>query len=85
MNKIEVSVCMGSSCYPRGNHKILAFLKEYVQQNNLEDKIDLKGNLCEGFCKDGPVVKIDGKVYCKLTLLSAKEHLEYVLKQKGVI
>lgn len=85
MEKIEVSVCMGSSCYPRGNVTILAFLKDYVKQNNLEEKIDLKGNLCEGQCKDGPVVKIDGKIYCKLTQLSAKEHLEYVLKQRGVI
>ena len=85
MCKIEVSVCMGSSCYPRGNVKILAFLKEYVHAHKLEDKIDLKGNLCEGLCKDGPVVKIDGEIFSKLTLLSAKEHLEHVLKQRGVI
>jgi len=85
MEKIEVSVCMGSSCFPRGNVTILAFLKDYVKQNCLEDKIDLKGNLCEGLCKDGPVVKIDGEIYSKLTLLSAKEHLEHVLKQRGMI
>lgn len=61
--RIDISVCMGSSCYPRGNRETLEKLKNYINENALNDRIIMKGNLCEGLCKDGPNIRINGVIY----------------------
>ncbi len=60
---IKISICMGSSCYPRGNRETLERIKSYVIDNNLTERVSLEGNLCEGMCKDGPNVKINDEIY----------------------
>ncbi len=61
--RIDICVCMGSSCYPRGNRETLEKLKNYINENALNDRIIMKGNLCEGLCKDGPNIRINGVIY----------------------
>ena len=61
--KIVISLCMGSSCFSRGNVKNLEALKEYINENNLNDQVEFKGSLCEGLCKQGPNIQIDGQTY----------------------
>lgn len=63
MKKIEIALCMGSSCFARGNNKNLEALQNYIQEHHLEEQITLKGHLCEEVCKKGPVVNIDGQIY----------------------
>ncbi len=60
---INISICMGSSCYPRGNRETLERLKIYIQDNKLADRVYVQGNLCQGLCKDGPNIKINGEIY----------------------
>ncbi len=64
--KITISVCMGSSCFTRGNNKSIEIIKNYIETNNLEDKIILKGNLCEEVCSKGPNICINDKVFNKV-------------------
>jgi NADH:ubiquinone oxidoreductase subunit E len=61
--KIEVKICMGSSCFARGNKQNLELLEEFIDQYNLEDKVELKGSCCEARCSDGPNIQIDGRNY----------------------
>jgi len=61
MEKILVELCMGSSCFARGNAGTLAMLESYIAENNLCDRVELIGHLCLGACSIGPNVKI-GKV-----------------------
>lgn len=58
MEKILVELCMGSSCFARGNARTLAMLENYISENNLEDRVELIGHLCLGACSIGPNVKI---------------------------
>jgi NADH:ubiquinone oxidoreductase subunit E len=81
--KFLVSVCMGSSCYPRGNRKILIYLRQLIEENNWQDFIELQGNLCGGNCKEGPVVTIDGIVYTKVTEAKVKEILLDKVRSRG--
>lgn len=60
---IEITVCMGSSCYSRGNEGSKTLIEEFISSNNLEDKVDFRGMLCSGKCGVGPNVIIDGKEY----------------------
>jgi len=68
MGKIkELTICLGSSCFARGNRKILSIIQDYIKQNNLEGKVKFKGNHCFGYCNQGPVLKIDDHIYEQVT------------------
>lgn len=61
-----IKVCLGSSCYVRGNDKMLAFLEDYIQKNNKAVVVELTGCRCTDMCQDGPNIFIDGKKYSHL-------------------
>ncbi|MGN0853176.1 MAG: (2Fe-2S) ferredoxin domain-containing protein [Kiritimatiellia bacterium] len=65
MSKPKIVICMGSSCFARGNEKNLAFCEKYLADRGLQDEVDceLSGSLCTGACAAGPIVVADGKTY----------------------
>lgn len=63
MAKHSIKVCMGSSCFARGNMDNLQFLENYIKENNLDADIDLVGALCTEECSSGPNIFIDDVVY----------------------
>lgn len=60
-DKKLIKICMGSSCFSRGNNKNVQLIENYIVQNNLSLKTELKGCLCEGQCKKGPNIELDGE------------------------
>lgn len=77
MNKHTITVCMGSSCFARGNQENLDFIEDYITKNNLDAKIELAGSRCEGKCATGPNIVIDDNFFTEVT----KEKLEQLLKE----
>lgn len=65
--KLKVELCMGSSCFARGNSSNLIGLEEYIEHNGLADRIDLEGHLCLGKCSTGPHLTIGDKEYSGIT------------------
>ena len=65
MSKQKIVICIGSSCFARGNDANVRAVEEFLERNGLKDdaQIDLSGGLCTGNCPDGPIVIVDGKVY----------------------
>lgn len=61
--KIEISLCMGSSCFARGNNRLLNLLEEQIGKNGWGDRIALSGARCGELCGEGPVIRIDGRLY----------------------
>lgn len=61
--KFDITVCMGSSCFARGNAQNLEFIENYVKANALEASIEISGSRCEGKCAEGPNVIINGVEY----------------------
>jgi len=57
---VKIEMCMGSSCFARGNSKILSSLEEYVNENKRVDSVNIIGHLCMNNCSGGPVVRING-------------------------
>lgn len=58
-NKTEIIICLGSSCFARGNKKMVQVIQQFLKQNYLEDKVLFRGAHCFGQCGDGPVIKVD--------------------------
>jgi NADH:ubiquinone oxidoreductase subunit E len=75
MAKNNITVCMGSSCFARGNQENLAFIEAFIQEHNLEADVDLAGKRCENKCAQGPNVIINGTEYNGVTV----EKLEEIL------
>ncbi len=74
--KKEIKICMGSSCFSRGNRLALQVIQHYLREHNLEGEVILKGNHCFGECNDGPTVKIGTRVYDNVNSDSILEILE---------
>jgi NADH:ubiquinone oxidoreductase subunit E len=58
--KIEMQICLGSSCFSRGNKEVVMYIKDYLRTNHLEDKVIFKGARCMGHCSNGPNLIING-------------------------
>ncbi len=79
---VEVAVCMGSSCFSRGNKNNIKVIKDFIERHGLCDKVKLKGHLCEGLCKDGPNVSLDGQVFHCIDAVSISVLLEQEVKMQ---
>lgn len=63
----EIKICMGSSCFARGNADNLKFIENYVKENNLDSKIEIYGARCNNHCEKGPNIEINGTIYHEMT------------------
>ncbi|MGH0054380.1 MAG: (2Fe-2S) ferredoxin domain-containing protein [Sphaerochaetaceae bacterium] len=78
MKKMVVELCMGSSCFARGNSQTLVALESFLQESGLTDRVELVGHLCMGACSKGPNIRIAEKTYQGL---AAQDVLQLVKKE----
>jgi len=67
MQSHQIIICMGSSCFSRGNKSLYQMIISFLKQHNLEPLVSIKGSLCECNCKTGPNIRIDGHEYHMVT------------------
>lgn len=58
-----IKVCMGSSCFARGNAKNLQLIQKYLSDNGLEAEVELTGLRCCDKCSKGPNLAIGDEEY----------------------
>jgi NADH:ubiquinone oxidoreductase subunit E len=73
---IEIEVCMGSSCFARGNSENLEIIHVYLQDSKLKASVRLSGRLCHDLCKQGPNLIIGGVLYHGVTAEKLRELLD---------
>lgn len=63
--KPEIVICIGSSCFSRGNSKNVDVAEKFMKERGIEDEVDLEicGGLCAGKCADGPNVIVNGQIF----------------------
>lgn len=61
--KLKITVCMGSSCFARGNGANLEVIEEYLGRRGIEAEVDLAGTRCEGRCAAGPNLIVNGHCF----------------------
>jgi NADH:ubiquinone oxidoreductase subunit E len=74
--RIEMQICLGSSCFSRGNKDVVMFIKEYLKKNHLDDKVVFKGARCMGRCSNGPNLNINGTITEGVTISKIEKILE---------
>ena len=78
MQKRHIRICLGSSCFSRGNNANVEVLKKYLKDNGLDAEVAFSGRLCEDMCSRGPVIAIDDRVYEEVNL----SRLHKILKEE---
>ena len=59
----KIEICMGSSCFHRGNKRNLDLVQKFIQEKGLDGRVVVSGRLCQARCASGPVVKIGDKIH----------------------
>jgi len=73
----EIIICLGSSCFARGNKNLLKTVQRYITQHGLSDKVLFKGDHCFGECNIGPNLKIGGRIYNEVS----DENIHHILNE----
>jgi NADH:ubiquinone oxidoreductase subunit E len=78
-HRSDMHICLGSSCFSRGNKDVVHFIKEYLKKNHYEDKVIFKGARCYGHCSEGPVLVINDRIIENINLSQIEKILEQEL------
>ena len=60
---MKITVCIGSSCHIKGSRLVVEALRNFIETNKLEEKIELSGTFCMGYCQQGVCVTLDDQFY----------------------
>ncbi|MCE5200444.1 MAG: [FeFe] hydrogenase, group A [Armatimonadota bacterium] len=80
-NKLEVSVCVGTSCMVRGSQNLLQELIDYIEEHGMQGSVDVKATFCFEACDRGPTISVGGTVINKCTLEKAVKVLDKELNK----
>lgn len=72
----EIVVCLGSSCFARGNAQNLAAIEAYLQNHGMAATVNVIGSLCRDECKQGPNVTVCGEHDHEVTAAKLREILQ---------
>jgi len=79
---IDVVICLGSSCFARGNAENLRDLKTYLEHYNIAANFRTRGKLCTKKCTLGPMIAINGVEYNQVQPGAAVSLLEQALQER---
>ncbi|MDO4550637.1 MAG: redox-sensing transcriptional repressor Rex [Planctomycetia bacterium] len=77
-NMRKIVICMGSSCFARGNEENLRIIENFIEEKKLDTQIELSGKCCVEDCANGPNIIIDDICYHRVN----KETLIDLLNEK---
>jgi len=63
----SITLCMGSSCFSRGNGRNLPRIQQFLSERGLSTRVRLKGCRCGGCCATGPNIWADGTLMPGMT------------------
>lgn len=80
---LEIVICLGSSCFARGNSQNLAILDEFLQKHKVNAVIQLSGKLCQDDCKLGPNLTVAGETHHQVTPAKLRQILQQLGNRAG--
>ncbi len=66
--KMEIKICVGSSCHIKGSAEIVDLLTKALEKHGLDGCVSLVGSFCTGQCnREGVTVRVDDEVHTGVT------------------
>lgn len=75
MSPTTITLCMGSSCFLRGNGRNLPYVQRFLEAHRLDTRVTLRGCRCGGCCSGGPNIWIDGVLVPDMTPGNLEDYL----------
>ncbi|MCF7848496.1 MAG: (2Fe-2S) ferredoxin domain-containing protein [Kiritimatiellales bacterium] len=75
--KNTITICMGSSCFARGNRENLEQVETYLHANRIAAEVGLVGCRCRGECGRGPNIEFNGILHHQVDSGTLLDLLEY--------
>jgi NADH:ubiquinone oxidoreductase subunit E len=72
-----ITICMGSSCFARGNGEHLEQIETYLSANRIDARIRFSGCRCRGECGRGPNIEFNGTLHHEIDTGTLLDLLEY--------
>lgn len=72
----NIEICLGSSCFSRGNREVVQVIRDYLRKNHLDDKVVLRGARCMNRCSEGPFIIINGRTFTGIGIQDIEKILE---------
>jgi len=66
--KLEVAICVGTSCHVRGSHTLLRQLGAWLQAEGLAGDVEVTATFCMERCGQAPNVMVDQTLISAATL-----------------
>jgi len=84
--KPQITICMGSSCFARGNEKNLEVMEKFLADRDLRDEVDVElgCSLCREQCNAGPNIIVNGRDYHAVDCGMMYEILRELFKDRSV-
>jgi NADH-quinone oxidoreductase subunit G len=79
--KVEVKVCVGTSCFVRGSQALLSALLERIEAEALTEFVDVSATFCRESCDKGPTVVIGSTLLHKASLESSMAEVQAQIKK----
>lgn len=76
-----ITVCMGSSCFGKGNSASAEFITRFIEEHNLQDRVEVSGCLCCNSCARGPNIKINDTL---ISGVSEQTLADIIVKELGL-
>ncbi|MHB1415442.1 MAG: NADH-dependent [FeFe] hydrogenase, group A6 [Chloroflexota bacterium] len=76
---VDVSVCVGTSCYARGSCQVLQTLMSAAEQQGVADRINFKATFCLESCDKGPTVQVGDRVLHGVSVNDVPRLLDEIL------
>lgn len=76
----KIVMCLGSSCYARGNGENLAWVENFLKDHGLSTTVELCGTRCEDQCAIGPTIQIDDTSYYEMSLEKCQALFEQIFQ-----
>lgn len=80
LQKRKIILCLGSSCFARGNKDLVSHIRKFINRKNLLDKVEFKGDHCFDNCSSGPNMMIGTRMFQKVTTENIEKYLNEGLK-----
>lgn len=61
-HKLQIAVCVGTSCYLRGSQDLLRAVIRQIEDEGLQDQVDVKATFCFERCDRGPTARVGEQI-----------------------
>jgi NADH:ubiquinone oxidoreductase subunit E len=79
----EIQICLGSSCFSRGNTENLRVIQDYLAARGLTAQVSTIGHLCEDQCSRGPNLIVNGVLHHAVDAAAVRVLLDRLFGEGG--